>query len=333
MMNYKKEKTNNISAIPGIVTSVTVIAGEMVKDNGEDSYAYCFGTNYGYIAVFDGCGGLGAKRYTEFSNKTGAYLASRLVALSTLEWFKATYLINEPRKSEFPVNRLKTSIENRLNQIKAMTDKLDTLSIKGSLSSKSFPTTASCVVCDYTNNKSLICHFLWAGDSRGYILDREGLSQITKDDIEDDEDALANLSSDSKLENVINADSTFVLNNKSIIVHYPAITIMSTDGAFAYFQTPMEFEYALLYTLSKSANIAEWEILLNKYIKEFASDDYTLMLAVFGFSSFEEMKKYYFSRAGYLYNNFISPIVAARKENKGYDVKPFWEQYKQTYYR
>jgi len=333
MLNNTKESANAVGSIPGMVNAVIAVTGEMVKDNGEDSYSYCFGNHFGYMAVFDGCGGLGAKRYTEFSNKTGAYLASRLVALTTLEWFKCNYLINETQKSESPAIGLKTYIENSLNNIKGMTDRRDSLSIKGSLSSKSFPTTASCVVCDYTKKESLVCHFLWAGDSRGYILDREGLSQITKDDIEEDVDALSNLSSDSKLENVINADSSFEINNKSVFVHYPAIIIMSTDGAFAYFQTPMEFEYALLYTLSKVANIAEWEMLMNKYIKEFASDDYTLMLAAFGFTSFDEIKKYYNSRTGYLYNNFISQVFTARKENKGYDINPFWEQYKQTYYR
>jgi len=179
----------------------------------------------------------------------------------------------------------------------------------------------------------LNCHFLWAGDSRGYVLDQNGLSQITKDDIEEGQDALSNLSSDSKLENVINADIPFNINSKSILINYPAVVIMSTDGGFAYFQTPMEFEYALLYTLIKARNISEWEMLMNNYIKKFASDDYTLMLAIFGFISFDEMKKYYYPRVEHLYNDFIFPIVTERASGKVFDMGPFWEKYKVTYYR
>jgi len=146
MINITNDSVDETPSIPLVVNSVIAVAGEMVKDNGEDSYSYCFASDYGYIAVFDGCGGLGAKRYAELSNKTGAYLAARLTAQTTLDWFKENFKGKDIPNAETQENKLKESISENLKIVKVMTEKRDTGSIKGSLSNKSFPTTASCVV-------------------------------------------------------------------------------------------------------------------------------------------------------------------------------------------
>ena len=55
------------------------ISGEMIPQNGEDSYLYSFNENKGLVGVFDGCGGIGSRRYEILNGKTGAYIASRIV--------------------------------------------------------------------------------------------------------------------------------------------------------------------------------------------------------------------------------------------------------------
>jgi len=52
---------------------------EKLAGLGEDSFSYSFvGQEAGYISVFDGCGGMGARKYPKAGNKTGARVASKL---------------------------------------------------------------------------------------------------------------------------------------------------------------------------------------------------------------------------------------------------------------
>lgn len=48
------------------------ISGEMIPQNCEDSYLYSFNENKGLVGVFDGCGGIGSRRYEILNGKTGA---------------------------------------------------------------------------------------------------------------------------------------------------------------------------------------------------------------------------------------------------------------------
>lgn len=48
------------------------ISGEMIPQNGEDSYLYSFNENKGLVGVFDGCGGIGSRRYEILNGKTGS---------------------------------------------------------------------------------------------------------------------------------------------------------------------------------------------------------------------------------------------------------------------
>lgn len=40
------------------------------------------------IGVFDGCGGLGSRRFKDHENHTAAYIAARVAGKATLEWFE-----------------------------------------------------------------------------------------------------------------------------------------------------------------------------------------------------------------------------------------------------
>lgn len=309
-----------------ILNSFSVISGEMIDGKGEDCYSYKYKDKKGFIGVFDGCGGIGGKRYERFHFHTGAYLASRVAALATLEWW------SQYNTSELSIVPLKEKISEKMQILKKLGESFQgQISLKGSLSSKSFPTTASIITYDFFEKPS--CTFVWAGDSRGYILDKDGLCQVTKDDIDSDGDAYSNIEGDARLSNIICADKDFSLHEKKISLFSPCVLISSTDGCFSYFQTPMEFEYLLLSTLMSSHSIYEWEIAIKKNLHRQASDDYTMTVLICGFRKLKEIKQYFRNRFQQLKNNYINPIFSARKTNSDIDIDMLWKEYRGLYYR
>ena len=67
-----------------------VVSGEMIENNGEDNFCCLSGGCSSIAAVFDGCGGLGAKTYAGFQGHTGAYVSSRLMSGAVYDWFLDT---------------------------------------------------------------------------------------------------------------------------------------------------------------------------------------------------------------------------------------------------
>lgn len=307
------------------------VHGEMVENKGEDSYSEFILDDRGYMGIFDGCGGIGSKRYNSAQGHTGAYLASRLAALLMHRWVKknindTAYFMNSGVNED-----IQKYLQKNFSAFKAKLEVGEGVRLKGGLS-KSLPTTASCFFYQCMP-EHVDLKFMWAGDSRGYIVDAQGLAQITDDDIDDAQDAFSNLTNDSKLENVINADHGFVLNQKQIRVTKPCMALVATDGIFAYIPTPMEFEYLLLATLQKAASFEEWQKLFGKYVAEYASDDYTMSVGVFGFDSFDDVKAYYSPRLKFIYLNFIKKMNEERSKKQDVDYKKYWDAYKESYER
>lgn len=303
-----------------------VVYSEMIKDRGEDYYLSSALDNYGIIGVFDGCGGSGSRRYAEYDNKTGAYISSRITSKAVLNWFYE--FCNEDKLlSQNTIEDICIELENRihcaLSEVKSNTE---AYKMKGSML-KDFPTTASLIF--YTHkNENVYSAFIWCGDSRGYILQPHGLVQITRDDISVGLDALSNLKNDGQLTNVISADGKFILHGKIIECDKPAILITATDGSFGYFSTPMEFEYVLLKTLIGSANMKEWNVNLNSYLKEVSGDDYTIVISIYGFKNFNILKKTFLHRERDLYDKYLSNL----KNTSESERNDLWQDYKLVYY-
>ena len=302
------------------LNTLFVVSGEMISEHGEDFYSYKYSTSNGFIGVFDGCGGIGARKYPEFDNYTGAFLASRATALAALDWWT---------NSNLSADCLKNTIVRNLSELKQQTS--NNLILKGSLSQKSFPTTASIISFDFSMKCQ--CDCFWIGDSRGYILDDTGLAQITKDDIDGNIDAFANINTDSCLKNVINADSPFEINHRMLTLNTPALLIVATDGCFAYYETPMEFEYAILSSLLKADSISDWKNNMHDIFQEQASDDYTLAIAVYGYRSYQELQEKLKSRHTFIHNTYILPLQNYREKEISLDVEHLWDEYRRSYYR
>jgi len=291
------------------LNSIFSVAEEMVQNNGEDCYLFGIKDDDFIIASFDGCGGSGSKKYENYSGKTGAYIASRAVCGGVEAWF------NESNDGK----DLPMYIKKSLSVCKNYADR--TGRIMGSLG-KAFPTTAAIITGTSGKKKSALnISCFWAGDSRCYMLDTEGLHQLTVDDL-DGQDAMSNLTNDGVMTNVISASAPFEIHFKKVVIDHPCILLTATDGCFGYLNSPMEFENLLISTLIEAKGVAQWRILLNDRMQQVSGDDYTLCVAACGYKNFEDMKSSYKKRKKYIENTYI---------NNSADVSELWKTYKIDY--
>ncbi len=286
------------------------IAGEMIPNNGEDCSFFAVGEDRALVSVFDGCGGIGSRRYENFSGKTGAYVSSRAVCGAVQTWFQSG--------EDDPMPQ----IQEALKIVSSYGDR--GRGLRGSLH-KDFPTTAVIATAQCRASKLSVDCF-WAGDSRAYLLTARGLHQLTRDDVSN-ADALENLSDDGVLTNVISASIPFELHRHRVQTELPAIVIAATDGCFGYLKTPMEFEYFLLSTMLQAECIADWKSSLKQAIAEHAGDDYSLCLIGYGFSDFVNMKRAFAKRTMELDKYYISPI-----QNETAQIDALWQTYCKDYY-
>ncbi len=295
------------------------VSGRGKDGSGEDSYSYRFNDKGGFIGVFDGYGELDTASYEKIGGKSGGYIAGNLAAESTLKMFENGNFTFSEMDSIKLGSDLKKYIEKMKKTI--VNDEERVL----------LPTTASIVACDYSKD-DIFFEYLWAGNSRGYLLEKSGLCQITEDDLVEEVNPV--LSSEKpRVINLINGETDFKINIKTVKTQNPSLIITATDGAFSCFSTPMEFEYAVLYTLNRAKSIAQWESLLKRLIREFAKDDFTLMIAGFGFNDFKDMKHYFFDRTKEVFTRYIEPISKSRENNSITEIDEMWNKYKQGYYR
>lgn len=295
--------------------------------------ATSFNNNLFCMGVFDGCGGAGSRKYSKhgLNSKTGAWIASRVASNFTENFYSNNEFKCLPKGQNDDEKRFEKSLFKELSDIKAQCQP-NNLIIKGSLV-KSFPTTANIVILKKIQENKFFCEFLSAGDSRGYFLYSKGLIQITEDDIDKTQDANTNLTDDSILTNAVNADSQFEIHrNICDISMNKFILITATDGAFAYFRNPMEFEYAILKTMFESEQGQEWEDSLKEYIIKYTGDDVTILMAVFGFTDFSEIKRYFKNRYNDLTNKYINPLRDIPEQQYEEKKEILWKEYKKTYY-
>ncbi|MEM9982002.1 MAG: hypothetical protein AAF734_05865, partial [Bacteroidota bacterium] len=198
------------------------IWSEKVQDKGEDAPPTMLLDEHqktGLMAVYDGMGGAGAKEYTLPINEsyasgtvTGAYLAAHL-AKETLE-----EVFSQEASYEEIFQQVDVS-ETLLNSFQAQVALWDTQpsKIKSKLI-KRLPTTLAGVFFKEDAQEAAPyyeVHTFWAGDSRTYVLNNEGLLQLSQDDLQEAPDALENLLHDGIMSNCINADTPFTVHTTS----------------------------------------------------------------------------------------------------------------------
>ena len=295
-----------------------LICSENISGKGEDSGFEMYNIKAGICSVCDGCGGSG---FMLRNNMTDAYFASRATQDACKLWF----LHNCEHKAIWDITYLKKLIKSYLKECRKYIGE-PPVHISGSMV-KSLPTTLAGIVC-WTERGNLIIKHFWAGDSRNYLLDINGLCQISVDDSQC-QDAMENLIRDATPTNVISADKEFVIHSKTIEFSQPCIVFSASDGCFAYLTSPMEFEFLLLRTLHDADNVDMWETNLREEMSNVAGDDQTLALSAYGFHSFSDLKSYYAKRYQYMNNLMYSCCATSDKHQQ--DL--VWSEYKPYYYR
>lgn len=293
---------------------------EKTAGSGEDAFLYSVNSQAAVTGVFDGCGGAGAKHYVKLQGKTGAYAASRIAAGAVMEWFsELCENVSQP---------LPSTLKKKINEkMELCYNTVDERSRLVSPMVKTFPTTAAVALCTEEMEKIRVDVF-WAGDSRAYLLNEEGLAQLSTDDLAQ-QDAMENLYDDGVMTNVISRSKDYTIHHGSLTMERPGILFAATDGCFGYVSTPMEFEYLLLESLIKSHSVSQWERQLCETIGKAAGDDYTLCGLSLGYGGFDRMQSAFLGRKNMLLRSCISRMGGMGREQK----TKLWNQYAGNYYR
>lgn len=293
---------------------------ERIPGRGEDSHCYRLHERGGMIAVFDGCGGSGAEVYPRLGGRSGAYLASRAAATATMQWFERGGL-----DDELDIDALHDEITSVLGVCEGYASQTHT-KIRGSIV-RSFPTTLAAFVFRRKGSRFLVSS-INAGDSRLYLLNADGLKQLSIDDVSGG-DAFTNLYDDPPMTNVVALDGEFDLRVSTCEPDGKFVLLAATDGCFGYFKSPMEFEAMLLETLSDSRCVDDWQHGIELQIDEVAGDDQTLSVLAYGYSGFGDLKRCFFPRL----KKLRSWLRDAEEQGRVYEWRrDIWEDYKVGYY-
>ncbi len=289
--------------------------------NGEDAYVYALSKGASMAGVFDGCGGTGARRYKNAGGRTGAYLASRVVSGATRDWFELGEALAD--NASEAAARLEVRARDYLRMSRAAL--CEQSAMLGTIS-KELPTTCAVVIAQGDAVEAELRSFS-AGDSRCYLLDEDGLHQLTADDLRG-YDAMENLHADARLTNVINASERFEIRVKVVPISRPCVAFAATDGCFGYLPTPMAFEHLLLSTLSEAASPNDWEARLRAAFAALAGDDATLCGLSLGFGGFARLKATLALRLAHVTERYVEGWAERSLE----DQRALWDEYKSSYY-
>ena len=293
------------------------------KGFGEDSWCYAFSKSAGLIAAFDGCGGSGARKHEFYTGHSEAYIASRLCAGAFFDGFRDSFVQQEKPTSAQQIFEIsKQYCQNTFAAYRPPAGQ--GFRIKSSMIT-TLPTTVAAAIIQPSNGE-ILTSAAWAGDSRVYALTPRGLAQISLDDA----DNYDPYETDAMMTNTINADRAPRVNQKVCRIPLPAIIFTATDGCFAYYTTPMEFEGVLLSTLLSASCPNDWESALSEQIGRVAGDDYTLVMAVLGFQRFENLKQAFSRRYNFLCENYLTRLAALPLSDAA-TRRALWASYRPEY--
>jgi serine/threonine protein phosphatase PrpC len=318
-----------------------------IPDQGEDSDPILRdGPDLGLLGVFDGMGGAGGTVYeTPEGRRTGAYLASRIardvVEQRMLDLLEPDWHLNGRAAARNLQHSVQQALKQRLQELNPPPSSLRSRLIRA------LPTTMALVALQRTQpgGPTWAGHVFWAGDSRAYVFESRGASQLSTDDLRDPGDALANLRRDSVVSNALSADTEFHINYRRVELRSPFLVVCATDGCFGYVHTPMHFEYLVLSHLLEARNTEGWSSALQAEIAAVTGDDAAMSMLGVG-ADLKEFQKLFAPRVGQLASDFIEPldelndaVARAEQELRALQSRQLdemterWSRYKSEYER
>ena len=318
-----------------------------IPDQGEDSDPILRdGPDLGLLGVFDGMGGAGGTVYeTPEGRRTGAYLGSRIardvVEQRMLDLLEPDWHLNGKAAARNLEHSVQQALKQRLQELNPAPSGLRSRLIRA------LPTTMALVALQRTQpgGPTWAGHVFWAGDSRVYVFEARGASQLSTDDLRDPGDALANLRRDSVVSNALSADTEFHINYRRVELHSPFLVVCATDGCFGYVRTPMHFEYLVLRHLLEARSTEAWSSALQAEIAAVTGDDAAMSTLGVG-ADLQEFQKLFAPRVAELASDFIEPlddlsdaVTRAEQELRALQSRQLdemterWNRYKSEYER
>jgi hypothetical protein len=301
-------------AVPGPTISFSFNLGK-IPDQGEDADPILRdGRDLALVGVFDGMGGAGGTVYeTPDGPRTGAYIGARVardvVERRMVELLEPDWNLNGTATAEDLRRSVKGALVERLSALNAPVSGLRSRLLRA------LPTTMALVALQRTQpgGATWTGHVLWSGDSRAYVLEPDGLRQLSTDDLRDPGDAMANLRTDSVVSNAMSADTDFTVNHRRVQMTAPYLVVCATDGCFGYVPSPMHFEHLLLSHLRDARSTEAWSAAVQADISAVTGDDAAMAVLGVG-ASFKELQALFAPRTAALEEQVIGPMDAAVRE-------------------
>ncbi len=286
--------------ISELTNAVFSVCGEAANNGGTDSISYNITPKGGMICTAGGCTDIDASiNACTNSDMPDTYAAARCAAMTVFDIFGE---YTEVRNLSIDFDFTDELCADLTEEIGARLAECDT-KLPRSYAPGLREMPASVVSSVFNTCKDGIdAAFIWAGNSRGYIL-TDVLMQVSEDDIDNTSPSLG-----ARRTNVLSADGDFHLNCEIVTSDLPVVLITASDGCFSCFSTPMEFEYMLLETLARSSSITQWHNNIYGELSRISADDFAMCIAVIGYDSFSELNARYRSRAKYLNTRYISRL-------------------------
>lgn len=287
-----------------------------VPGRGEDSDPIVRdGRELGLVAVFDGMGGAGGTVYeTPDGPRTGAYLASRvardvveerMLALLDPEWN-----LDGPAAARDLRRSVQRALADTLTELNAPASGLRSRLLRA------LPTTMALMALQRREPREghWAGHVFWSGDSRVYVFDpATGAHQLSRDDLRDRGDALANLRQDSVVSNAMSADVDFVVHHHQVELAAPFLAVAATDGCFGYLRTPIHFEHLVLASLRDSTEAGSWSRLLQQRIAVITGDDAAMAVLGVG-ADHGEFRQLFAARTAEIEQRCVVPLDERESE-------------------
>lgn len=301
----------------------------VLPDGGEDSFVLHADEKDAFLCVADGCGGLGSRRYPLLGNQTGAAIASRLAVRCFERWAQERKPMPcIPEEGEALMTELQSDLNDLFRGFAQKHCAEDGSRITGSMQRR-LPTTLCAALMETGAAGWRECSFVWAGDSRAYMLDENGLHQCTQDHLRAETDPFETLYHDVPLAQYLSADRPVRLSMRRMRALLPCVILTVTDGAYSALASPMEFEMLLLDALKKAGSWTGWQKKLTSALKRLAQDDAVILLAPCGWKDFDDCRQRLSLRRETLKKQFVTPC--RRRRGDVAFAREKWQEYRKNY--
>lgn len=241
--------------------------------------------------------------------KRSGYFASRIVAslllnevlsggeAGIIDLLDRLYRVSPPERAALETELGERYVRCISNGMRQVAEKANLIYESKSSGMALLPTTVSLTLC-VPREQSLNALFIWAGDSRGYIWNADGLIQATADH------EIAEV-----MTNIVSLRAPFYISCKFMTLTQPCMVFNASDGCFDCFTAPIDFEYCLLDAMTRADSMDAFCASMQAFFVANSSDDSsTLALGTYGYDDFAALRKAAQERLDRMRKMYVDPL-------------------------